>query len=599
MFTNDSGACIQPACNIDMTPCEVGVQGEYQNYPAFGLEGTTFEGVSYLSDTGAAMYYKPADDGKFYIDDQMPILTHDGEAIPMFKALLDTKSALPQLLYDQTSLEALYDPEKAGPLPLTAPTFKSLKNIQVALGRDGQSFVWAEFAPERPIMYLYKSVTEITADSVNVKYYLCDKRGLPIDFNHPKYKDLVVINSRLRIMRHDPAEVTGDDCGSYGCCSDLIVRPVVAMGADQLSRPSNFGGTAMYPYVIFEGAGNGTDGVNRPLFTATGRSSVEGATISYNENYKCLNNPDKYQDGIYPGDQITFEYGSFDWCNPVLGGYQTQGHIYKRSYAQNIGTHLCFDDAEVRMGYPEVGGIDAVIGRRLQNIARDLTEQQYRAFWLGENRKPNNASKIPGSTMGLLTELLNAHAQKPWLKIVRSAAAAVTLEDKARIFLECLQQVQNTKYNGGSKTITAIMDSRAYSTYLALRPAFKKLGGWIEMLPNANQFNFGTTFTVTTQFGGFEIMTDTYFEQITENSGTVLFLDKDLIGVATLPEFAIELPSNTVKKNVVQGLRVKEIVDPYMIGQCKCYDIYTSFAFIFIWVGSESSPYLLLEWFSI
>ena len=125
-------------------------------------------------------------------------------------------------------------------------------------------------------------------------------------------------------MRHDPAEVQSGDCGAYGCCADLIVRPVVAMGADQLSRPSNFGGTAMYPYVIFEGAGNGTDGVNRPLFTATGRSSVEGAAISYNDNYTCLNNPDKYMDGIYPGDQITFEYNSFDWCNPVLGGYQTQ-----------------------------------------------------------------------------------------------------------------------------------------------------------------------------------------------------------------------------------------------------------------------------------
>jgi len=98
------------------------------------------------------------------------------------------------------------------------------------------------------------------------------------------------------------------------------------------------------------------------------------------------------------------------------------------------------------MGYPEVGGIDAVIGRRLQNIARDLTEQEYRAFWLGENRAPNNASKIPGSTMGLYTELMNAHAAKPWLKIVRSAAAAVTLEDKARIFIETLQQVQNTKF---------------------------------------------------------------------------------------------------------------------------------------------------------
>jgi len=94
----------------------------------------------------------------------------------MFKALLDTKSSLPQLLFDQTSLEALYDPEKSGPLPMSAPTFKSIKNIQVGLGRDGQSFVWAEFAPERPIMYLYKTVKEINANSVNVKYYLCDKR---------------------------------------------------------------------------------------------------------------------------------------------------------------------------------------------------------------------------------------------------------------------------------------------------------------------------------------------------------------------------------------------------------------------------------------
>ena len=597
MFTNTSGNCIT-SCNIDTTPCPNGIQGEYQNYPAYGLEGVNFEGYSYLSESGAQILYKPADDGKYYIDDQIPLLTHDGEPIPMFKALLDTKSSLPQLLFDQTSLEALYDPEKSGPLPMSAPTFKSIKNIQVGLGRDGQSFVWAEFAPERPVMYLYKTVKEITPDSVNVKYYLCDKRWLPIDFNHPKYKDLVVINSRLRIMRHDPAEVQSEDCGSYGCCADLIVRPVVAMGADQLSRPGNFGGTAMYPYVIFEGAGDGSDGVNRPLFTATGRSSVEGAAISYNDNYVCLNNPDKYMDGIYPGDQITFEYNSFDWCNPVLGGYQTQWHVIRRSFAQNIGTELCFDDAELRMGYPEVGGIDAVIGRKLQNIARDLTEQEYRAFWLGENRAPNNASKIPGSTMGLYTELMNAHAAKPWLKIVRSAAAAVTLEDKARIFIETLQQVQNTKF-GGKGTITAVMDSRAYSTYLALRPAFKKLGGWQEMLPSSNSFNFGQTFTITTQFGGLEIMTDIYLEQLSENSGMIVFLDRDLIGTATLPEFNIELPSNNVKKNVVQGLRIKDVTPNYIIGNCKCFDVYTSFAFIFVGIGQENGPYAILEGFSL
>lgn len=596
MFTNTSGNCIT-GCNIDTTPCPNGIMGEYQNYPAYGLEGVEFQGYSYLSDTGAQMVYVPSKDGKFYIDDQMPLLTHDGKPVPMFKALLDTKSSLPQLLLDQTTLEGLYDPEKTGPLPTTAPTFKSIKNIQVGLGKDGMSFVWAEYAPERPIMYLYKTVNEITANSVNVKYYLCDKRWLPIDFNHPKYKDLVVINSRLRIMRHDPAEVKSEECGSYGCCADLIVRPVVAMGADQLSRPSNFGGTAMYPYVIFEGSGNGTDGVNRPLFTATGRSSVEGSAISYNDNYVCLNNPDKYMDGIYPGDQITFEYNSFDWCNPVLGGYQTQGHVIRRSYAQNIGTQICFDHAELQRGYPEVGGIDAIIWRRLQAVSRDLVEQEYRAFWLWENRAPYNPSGIPGSTMGLYTELMNAHANKPWLKIVRSAAAAVTLEDKARIFIEMLQQVQNTKF--GSGTVTAVMDSRAYSTYLALRPAFKKLGGWQEMLPSSNAFNFGTAFTVTTQFWGMEIMTDTYLEQLSENSGMIVFLNRDLIWTATLPEFNVELPSNSVKSNVTQWLKIKDVTPIEMIGNCKCIDVYTSFAFIFVGIGQENWPYGILEGFSL
>lgn len=130
--------------------------------------------------------------------------------------------------------------------------------------------------------------------------------------------------------------------------------------------------------------------------------------------------------------------------------------------------------------------------------------------------------------MGLYTELMNAHAQKPWLKIVRSAAAAVTLEDKARIFLETLEACQNTKF-GGNSTIVAVMDQKAYSCYLALRPAFKKLGGWQEMLPSSNSFNFGTSFTVTTQFGGLEIMTDTYLQQLSDNSGMIVFVDRDLM----------------------------------------------------------------------
>lgn len=598
MFTNQSWNCI-PGCNLDTTPCTTNLQGEYNNYPAYGLEGISYEGFSYLSDSGAAMIYKPSDDGKFYIDDQIPVFTHDGEAIPMFKALLDTPSSLPQLLFDQTAIENMYDLDKAAAgLPSSLPTFKTIKDIKVGLGRDGVSFVWAEYAPERPVMYIYKTVKEITADSVNVKYYLADKRGLPINFEDPKYKDLVVINSRLRIMRHDPAEVQDiENCGSYACCADLIVRPVVAMGEDQLSRPSNFGGMAAYPYVVFEGAGNGTDGVNRPLFTVTGRSSVEGSTVSYNDNYTCLNNPDKYTDGIYPGDQVTFEYNSFDRCNPVMGGYQEQGYVVRKSYAQNIGTELCFSAQELSMGYPEIGGIDVVIGHRLQNIARDLTEQEYRAFWLGENRRPNNASKIPGSTMGLLTELLNAHAQKPWLRIIRSAANAITLEEKARLFIEVLSEAQNAKFGRGN--ITCVMDSAAYNCFLALRPAFQSLGGWCCEQHSGDNFDLGRKFTVTTQFGGVELMTDTYLQQISENSGICIFLNRDLIGSATLPEFSIELPSNQVKKNVSQGLKVADVSDPKMLGKCKCFYVYTSFGFVFVGIGNENAPYRILEGFSL
>lgn len=119
------------------------------------------------------------------------------------------------------------------------------------------------------------------------------------------------------------------------------------------------------------------------------------------------------------------------------------------------------------------------------------------------------------------------------------------------------------------------------------------------MLPSSNSFNFGQSYTVTTQFGGLEIMTDIYLEQLSENSGMIVFLDRDLIGTATLPEFNIELPSNGVKSNVTQGLKIKDVTPIEMIGNCKCIDIYTSFAFIFVGIGQEHGPYGILEGFSL
>lgn len=131
MFTNTSGNCTS-GCTIDSTPCANGIVGEYNNYAAFGLEGVSFEGYSYLSDSGARIEYKPSADGKFYITEQMLTYTHDGSPIPMFKTVLDNKSAIPALLFDVQDLNKLYDIEATANSAIpTAPTFKAIKNIKV------------------------------------------------------------------------------------------------------------------------------------------------------------------------------------------------------------------------------------------------------------------------------------------------------------------------------------------------------------------------------------------------------------------------------------------------------------------------------------
>lgn len=594
MFRNTSGNC-GSVCNVDTTPCAIGIQGEYNNYSSAGLEGVMYDGVSYLNEMGTKIEYKAGKDGKFHITDAMTLLTHDGKPLPLYKAFMTGNTAIPQLTMSFQDVNDLYDPDKAGNMPTKIPTFKAVKSANVGLAADGNSFLWRELVPEKPVMYLYKTVNEITADSQNVKYFLADKNGLPIDFKSPKYRDLLHVNSRVLIQRHDPAQVKEENCKG-GCCTDTIRRTIVAMGEESLSKPSNFGGTGMYPYIILEGRGNGTDGKNLPLFTATGRSSVDGASINYNDNYVCLNNADKFANGIYPGDEITFAYSSFNWCTKLEGGYQMDGVIVKRSFVQNIGTKLCFDQYELQKGYVELGGIDAVMGMRFQAASRHLVEQQFRAFWLGENRNPINQAGIPGSTMGLYTEIMSAHSAMPWDKMVQSAAFASTHEEKARIFLDMIAQVQAAPLTQG-RTITAVMDRAAYSYYLTLRPTFKKIGGWQEMLPSATNMDFGNHFTITTEWGTLEIMTDYYLQEISGNSGVVVFLDKELIGVASPVQYGIELPSAKVPGKVVQGIQIQDISDPTVVGNCSCWAMYTSFAYIFIGVGTGGG-YGILEGFS-
>lgn len=106
--------------------------------------------------------------------------------------------------------------------------------MNIGLSPDGLSYVWAEYIPERPVMYVVKD-----EDSETLTVLLADKQGNPIDFNHPKYKDLVNVNDRVSIRR---AIYEGDECT---CCSDFIVRAVVAKGT------ATFNGKT-YPTITLE-----------------------------------------------------------------------------------------------------------------------------------------------------------------------------------------------------------------------------------------------------------------------------------------------------------------------------------------------------------
>lgn len=573
MFNPKSAAC-HGGCTIDTTPCS---NPQWSTgYPAYGLNGVEYNGYSYKTATGFEATYKAAKDGKYYLEDQINAWTHDGKPMAMFKGMLETAKTVSYLLYDSEDLNKLYDIDAQSGISTKAVTFKSINNMDIGLSPDGQSFVWSEYLPERPVMYVVRDETAPT-----LTLLLADAQGNPIDFNHPKYKDLVNVNDRVSVKRNDP---TSCDNGQADCCSDFILRAVVAKGTAEFNGKT-------YPTITLEG---GTSTGEPEKLTFKGRNGFGG-----NQDLACFNNADRYADAVYPGDEVRFEFSSFDPCNPMIGGYQVQGYTMKHSNIQYVGKELCFDWADLRKGYSVEGGISAVIGQRFSAITRDFIEQQARTFYLGENRQRYNAAGIPGSTMGLLTEIYAAHAQKPWLKLIRSAGNAVTLEDKALIFMETLMQVQKSKWSGSNPTITVVMDDKAIYTFTMLRKAFKNLGGWIE-LHQGDTFDFSKMPVIVTPYGKMELLTDTFLTEISGNSGMVLFLDKNLVGARQTSEFVLDLSngSNQVKEVATTGFQIKDVTDAKVIW-CKCWYVRTSFAYVMVGVGQANSPYSIIENFSL
>lgn len=565
------------SCQINSQPCPQPQWSE--GYPGYGLNGAQYDGYSYRTATGFESRLVPSKDGKYYISDQINNWTHDGKPAAMFKATLDNASTVASLLYERADLNKLYDIDTKSGLNMGAITFKNINNLPIGLSADGLSYTWREYNPERPVAYVIKD-EDLPTNTVMLGL----ANGEPLDLNHPATKDLFKVNDRVRIMSN--GNLTGApecDSGAIDCCANMIVRAVVSVGE------AVFNGKT-YPTITLEGWSMRGE---PELYSYKGRNGF-GA----NANLECLNDADKYADGIYPGDKVTFEFSSFDPCNPMLGGHQVQGWTNKHSYIQYMGTELCFDHAELRMGYTP-DGIDAILGERFNAVSRSFVEQQARTFYLGENRQIYNAAGISGSTMGILTEIYAAHAAKPYLKLVRSAAHTITLEDKARVFLEVLMQVQQSKWSGNRPTITVVGDDRAISTLYQLNSAFNKLGGWVVTMAETPVKNFDILPVIKTPYGDMELLSCPFLKEISENSGMLLFLDKKLVGARQTEEFTVNLPSNNVKRTATVGFQIKDVTPKKVVGGCACYYVWTSFCYIMVGIGQPYSPYAILEGFSI
>jgi hypothetical protein len=605
-----SNNCVAGCANPDTSACVTNPWGTYAADPGTGLNpygylGEEYKEFVYGSETGALQLFKPGPDGRTYFQDMLE------QAVPLtiIKTMKQKAAAVSYLLFDDVQINELYNldvPEKA--LNESILKFKSITTPTgdaIRMDPFGQFFIWAEEEDAYSEVYILSDVTS-ASDSFNV----VDRFGKKPDLNHPTFKGKYIVGDQIKISRVNPAAKCGTGHGG-SCCPDILLVDVTGVDTSnanyvKITYDADTSGAAYGPATTTFSGAFGTYGTQTYTFATR---------AAYNTAGGCLND-EKYPDlitititadeaaggatttfttGRYQGDKVEFWGHAWDPCTPIVSSAiaSQQGWVRKKTnikyYARTL--EIPFEIKNIQFVN---GGAQKFLARQIQLMTISLVEEFANDFYISSDRaRYRNGGKGPATTSSLLGTLLRGNAQHPELRLIRSAARVSTPEEKAYIFLETLEAIQQSLYTPNNPLITVIFDDKGYNTWMKLGKAFSNLIGEIRIASDIETKNFAGVKKVITPYGDMEVMKDYFFTKAVNNSGNALFLVKDNIGSLFAPWREVNLSDGGQLSLTDVSPRIQiQDVTPTGVHGCQRYDLRFNNANVFL-SGDKGAMYRL------
>ena len=514
-----------------------------------------------------------SDDGKFYAWAYLDYLTWNTQ--PLFKAWIDQYYTVARLIFD---FDELTDPLKPGGL-IQGLTFKKIPNMQLDQAMDWKSFVWSEWKLDDPNVYVIWDVTNWT------QILIWDKSGNPINLSSPQYYGMFQPGTTILIKANNP---TPTDVNAADCCSTDDTRTVLAVDTATFNWKTytrltlEWGVGTQYPWVYVKGYNSAPNNVVPALNGKNGE--------------------------VYPWDTVMYVWTGRNDCDFITSQAPRQGYNMRNSYIQHFWKKLSFNKAELNKRYALPNWTQDYINSRIRETNIALLKEVSMAFFLGRNRSPDNnialpwtnSGRAPSETMWVLPALRRLAALRPDLNVIDSAAWLMSDQDRVRLILKKIMQVQNSWFLPRWGTVTMLMDWTAAAAFMKLNKAWNEFTWPFYTQTNSVEKNF-TLPVIRTPYGSTEIARDHMFERITQNKWVILFLPTQLIAVRQRREQAFDVTSSGIIK-ATQWFNMKNVTMPNQL-ECNDYNIRTELSFILwgmdAWAAVWTAAYGMIEWFAI
>ncbi len=455
-----------------------------------------------------------------------------------------------QLLFDY---DELMDPSgNNNSKPMQVLSYKSFPNMELQTTFDGNRYLWSEWKYEEDDFYVFQDEAAPTNT-----FYIANKAGAAVDIVATKK---LAIDDTVLFYANDPAEDYAPG-GDVDCCSSWIQRTITNVETETSPGP-----TLGYAKITVEGA----------PFIAKG--------VQADADYNGTGVP-------YPGDLVQRLFHSRNDCEIITNTVHTSPYDMKQSYIQHLGYTIDIDKSSLNKAYDTENGVMEYLRQRFRGANMKMINESARAFYFGRNRTSANVpGNPPGETLGLINGIINAQAVKPELRLIRSAANLLTDDDKVRLILEMIMAVQNSGMVPRGSVTTMICDEKAMASMMKMNSAWNKFTGFTVNRNDNIQKDF-TLPVIQTPNGKTELMQCSTWTRLTRNSGQILFISKDLVGLRARKNATFDL--NTGGINIsTQGFNIADVTDLRQ-HECREYDIRTEMSIII--GGLDTGAHMILE----